>query len=714
MNLAAYIPLAGSLCNVFFALFVCAQAPRALANRVYLLLGTSIAIWNFGSYKLFVVTSHDEALLWGRVVFIGVIFAIAAFVHLSLIIADYRAKWIGALYAFEVFLGIVDCTPYFIRDVVYLGTSGWYSQAGPAFHLLNVPYALSFVSVTILWRKRKRLPPSQRFRLGSIIGAQVLIFALGLNDLLPIVGIRNYPFTGIPVYPYGSLAAVFYGMIVAHSVLHHQLLDMHVTLSRYAAHFIRFAFLFFAATGLLLVVHLATGLFEGPTFLASVAVFLVTSGLTAAFFPRLFGRGGIETWERRILGDRFEYQDQVRNFVAKMMWHDDLTELLDELDEVLTKAFRFGSYQIILRDENTRTFSLVRAFPDESLRVIAELTAQSPVFQYFERSKGEYLTLRESGLRAGGTVLERDAREQVDQFKGEICFPLSSQNEPFGLLLVGPKATGEPVTATDINLLVAVVKSLGLMVNQIRLKTQILQAQELDLLGRMSRGMAHDLNNLLTPVSTLLQLREETGMFDDELLPVAARNVSTMRAYIREALFFSENLRPDIQATSLDLLVRQAVEVARGARQRLVEIVTTLPTNMMADIDGVLIQRLIANLITNAIDASPEGGQVDIVLERLAKTGENRDWLRLRVIDHGEGISRENLGRVLTPYFSTKNRGDENRGFGLGLAICRKIAALHGGNLTIESQLRKGTTVQLDLPSHQIKAVAPPVASQAA
>ena len=234
------------------------------------------------------------------------------------------------------------------------------------------------------------------------------------------------------------------------------------------------------------------------------------------------------------------------------------------------------------------------------------------------------------------------------------------------------------------------------------------------MLGRMSRGMAHDLNNLLTPVSTLLQLREETGIFDDELLPVAARNVSTMRAYIREALFFSENLRPDIQPTHLDVLVRQAVEVARGARQKHVEIVTTLPTETAIEADGILVQRLIANVITNAIDASGEGSQIHIVLERLAKTDESRDWLRLKVIDRGEGISRENLSRVLTPYFSTKNRGDENRGFGLGLAICRKIAALHGGSLAIESQLRKGTTVQLDLPSHQIRAVPPASASQAA
>jgi signal transduction histidine kinase len=240
-----------------------------------------------------------------------------------------------------------------------------------------------------------------------------------------------------------------------------------------------------------------------------------------------------------------------------------------------------------------------------------------------------------------------------------------------------------------------------------------MQAQELDLLGKMSRGMAHDLNNLLTPVWTLLQLTTETGNtepVDDELLPVALRNVKTMRAYIKEALFFSENLRPDIQLGRLDLVVRQAAEVARTSRKKEMEIVTDTPSEVLAEMDEVLIQRLIANLISNAIDASPSGAQIRVQLERLAKSDSGREWLRIRVIDRGEGIPKENLGRILTPYFTTKNRGDETRGFGLGLAICRKIINLHGGQLNIQSQPKKGTTVQIDLPSRQPKPVSAIVA----
>ena len=96
----------------------------------------------------------------------------------------------------------------------------------------------------------------------------------------------------------------------------------------------------------------------------------------------------------------------------------------------------------------------------------------------------------------------------------------------------------------------------------------------------------------------------------------------------------------------------------------------------------------------------------------MPKTEPNRDWHRLQIIDHGEGISAENLQRVFTPYFTTKNTGDGKRGFGLGLAIARKIVHLHGGNLSISSKEKKGTTVQVDLPSklNQGQGVSPPPA----
>jgi signal transduction histidine kinase len=241
-----------------------------------------------------------------------------------------------------------------------------------------------------------------------------------------------------------------------------------------------------------------------------------------------------------------------------------------------------------------------------------------------------------------------------------------------------------------------------------------LLAEELELLGRMSRGMAHDLNNLLVPVSTLLQLcadSEAHRQHIQELLPIAIRNLGTMQAYIREALFFSQHHTPQIAPGRLDLLLHKAVELAEPKlKRRKVEAVINTSEYVTIEMDSVLIQRLISNILSNAIDASPPGSKVFVELQLLARTDQRRDWMRIRVIDHGEGISPDNLKRIASPYFTTKDRGDETRGFGLGLSICRKIAHIHGGTLRIFSEEKKGTIVQVDLPSRHIKTPQPALA----
>jgi signal transduction histidine kinase len=716
MRFGELIPLIGALLNFSLALFVFFQNPRAPVSRVYFLLGLSFAVWNYGTFWMFRVQNAGEALFWARFLQFGVIFIPFALCHLSFLVAQLRLPkgvlWFA--YSFHVLLFLSNFTDFFLAGVRNVGYA-WYSIAGTGFWIFSVVFSLMWVSVAVLLWHRRHLPPLSRRRITPLIYAQAAIALFGCNDALPILGIYYYPYSNYQIYPFGSMAAIFYGLIVGYSVLQYQLLDVRVTLSRSTAKVVRVLFIFLTGLCTQLIFWLGNKeVFTFYTFFAGLGTLMVGAVCAAVLFPRLFGESS-EGVERRILGDTFEYQDQVRKFIEMMTWYSDMNLLLNDLHDLFTRVFQLESYQIILRDETNQLFELVRAHPAQPARPVPELKVQSPSFQYFEWTKSEYLPLDPDDSYTRSAPLARKAREQLAPFNASFCFPLASEGESFGLLLVGKKAR-EQFTANDISLLITLVKSMSLIVNQIRLRTQIQQAQELDLLGKMSRGMAHDLNNLLTPVWTLLQLSHEDGKneFDEELLPVALRNVTTMRAYIKEALFFSENLRPDLQLGRLDLVVRQAADVARASRKKEVDLVAETPDEALVEMDEVLIQRLIANLISNAIDASAPGAPIRVQLERLAKSESDREWLRVRVIDCGEGIPKENLGRILTPYFTTKNRGDENRGFGLGLAICRKIVNLHGGQLNISSQPRKGTTVQFDLPSRHSKPAIPSIVETAA
>ncbi len=719
MNPVQIAALTAAAVNLALALFVFWQNPKAPLHRAYLIWGLGVVLWNASALVMCIERVPEEyALIAAKLLQFAIILAPLGLFSTSLLIAQKPIPRLvfGAFCALHAIFAGSLFTDWFITGVRKI-PHGYWSQPGPLFWAYTASYtALIGSSIVVLYRAQRAVSSLQRTRIRAMFAAIVCIAFAGTNDLFPILNpVANpiYPFTTIPFYPLGSVAACIYMTIVAYSVLQHTLLDVHVTLSRMVAHIIRIGFiLLIGLCQLLLIQALSGGKFTSFHLLCALLVLGVSAILASIFFPRLFG-AGTETVERKLLGDRFEYQDKVRSFIEYMPWYADLDLLLADLHELFLRSFRIASYQIILRDETNRTFGLFRTHPEQPARLLPELQAQSAILRYFDWGKGEYLSLHRHHLRFAAGSIEREASQQLEHFGAQFCFPLTSQSEPFGLLLVGKKISDEPFTATDITLLVSLVKNMSLMVNQIRLKTQILQTQELDLLGRMSRGMAHDLNNLLTPVWTLLQLSGESGQgFDEELLPVALRNIKTMGSYIKEALFFSENLRLDLHLGHLDLVIQHAVDLARASRKKEVEVISVTPGEVLAEMDEVLMQRLIANLISNAIDASRTGTQIHVHLDRLPR-GSEPDWLRLRVVDQGEGIPKENLSRIQTPYFTTKNRGDENRGFGLGLAICRKIVNLHGGNLSVASVVKKGTTVQVDLPSRQRSKTAAPLALSA-
>ncbi|MBU6400003.1 MAG: HAMP domain-containing histidine kinase [Verrucomicrobia bacterium] len=698
------------ICNLGLTLFILSREPRSTINRVYFLWGFAVSLWNFGNYNLFRTHDPATALTWAHVLQAGVILLPITNLHLTLLIAQVRiGLWLPVLYLLHLGLLVSLLAGNFIVGVRDFGFT-YYSVAGPGFWCFLVLYGVSTsATMVMLYHRQLTLPPLHRKRVRSLLLAYTILLAFGTNDLLPILDCDYYPFSHVKIFPIGNIAAVFYVIIVGYSVLQHQLLGLHVTLSKTAAHIVRLLFLFL--TGFVLLALLATLFREQFTplaFFGSLGVLLLSAALASFFFPRLFGRGD-DDFERRILGDRFEYHDKIKGFIKSVQWYTDTNLLLNDLHELLVKTVQVQRYFIILLDEKARVFSLFRSHPESPGAASADLGYDSPIFAWFHESKADYLIVNALYASAASSSLEDKARQQLRPFAADFCLPFFSGEDPFGLLLIGEKTNGELYTPHDLRLLTDLVKSLSLIINQIRLKDQILLAQEMDLLGRMSRGMAHDLNNLLTPVWTYLQLASagvNNREVKEELLPVASRNLEVMRSYVNEALFFSNTLAPKLHLSRLDQAVQQAVELMQPTLKR--KTITAnlhLVADAQAEFDEVLIQRLITNVLSNAIDASPPGSHIHVELLRLARTETSRDWLRLQITDQGEGISPENLKRVFMPYFTTKDRGDLKRGFGLGLAICRKIVHLHGGTLNISSEERRGTSVRVDLPSRHFKPV---------
>jgi len=666
--------------------------------------GVAVTLWNWGAYHLSQNISPADAFFWAKILQVGVIFLPLSMFNLCLVFTKTKVGWIlPVLYIAHALLAASVFLNWYISGVRWLDV-GYWSIPGPGFHVFTLFYTvLTTAIMVILYRKRHDVPPTQKTRLRMLRLTVVGLWIFGSNDMMPIWGLDKYPFTNISFYPVGSLASIFYVVLISYSVLQHQLLDIHVTLSRFAAQLVRLLFMVLVGFALLLVLsRLKPESFSAFSLVASMCVLAVSALLASLFFPQFFGSGS-DALERRILGDRFEYHARVKNFIDTMRTFPEPQFLFQELDELLADTMRVRSYEIILLNDTTRGFVLLHSHPTRSNIDLSDLGIDSPVFKFFQQSKAKSLSCNLVYDAEHESVLQRDARQQLKAFEPEFCFPFFSGEDLVGLMLLGPKSNGDLFTPHDLHLLTDLSSNLGLLLNQIRLQNQLQVVYEQDLMGRMSRGLAHDLNNLLTPVQTLLQLLRESKMNQetiDELLPMGLRNLETVRSYVSEALFFSRSSKIQGKPGLLDETAKEAMALVKAnADTKAITISFQGVQNVTVEMDAVLIKRLLCNLLSNAVDASQPGSKIEISLAALPKTELSRDWYRLKVVDHGEGISPENLRRVFTPYFTTKNTGDGKRGFGLGLAIARNIVHLHGGNLSISSKEKRGTTVQMDLPS---------------
>lgn len=272
---------------------------------------------------------------------------------------------------------------------------------------------------------------------------------------------------------------------------------------------------------------------------------------------------------------------------------------------------------------------------------------------------------------------------------------------PSLVVALGTRRHAWPYTYPEIERLQKAIELMDNILTRARLTTQAALTARMEHLAMMSRGLAHDLKNLITPVSSFLIHTDNhfaAGTPEAEVHSAARRSVRIMTDYVREALFFSERLAPNYAPVDMGKLCKTVKEIT-AARSTRNEVSVSFLQDYSGPLvsDAVLLQRMLGNLVNNAIDASSPGQQVTVSVFAGAP-----GKVRFQVKDEGSGIAPENLSRVFEPYFTTKDFGEDIRGFGLGLTICQKIAHLHGGTISVQSELRRGTTVTVDLPSSPV------------
>jgi signal transduction histidine kinase/DNA-binding response OmpR family regulator len=374
---------------------------------------------------------------------------------------------------------------------------------------------------------------------------------------------------------------------------------------------------------------------------------------------------------------------------------------------------------------------------------LAALRVKNPLLvSKLDLHEGAVLKFADAGIplcKEGQTVYAPDTLKQpsalIERLAGAglrslVAVPLLVENKLFGVLFVA-RLKPDGFGSGDCEFLRMLCEHVALAAHQTRLHTElehaynelrqtqqaVMQQERLKALGQMASGIAHDVNNALSPVVGYadLLLSGEHGLSDNgkkylKHIQTAGEDIAHIIARLRE-FYRRRDDRESLQELNLNALAGQVIDLTRPrwrdipqSRGLTIEVQTDFAPDVpkLAGIESEMREAL-TNLVLNAVDALPGGGKIIIrtVVPRCESSAEVKR-LPLRVVlevsDTGIGMSEETRKHCLEPFFSTKGKS----GTGLGLAMVYGVMERHEGRIEIQSELGKGTTIRLVFPIRNI------------
>jgi PAS domain S-box-containing protein len=243
---------------------------------------------------------------------------------------------------------------------------------------------------------------------------------------------------------------------------------------------------------------------------------------------------------------------------------------------------------------------------------------------------------------------------------------------------------------------------------QKELETRLLHSQRLESIGTLAAGIAHDLNNVLTPMLMVSSALEDKlpDPADRELMGILEAQAKRGAAIVRQLLAFSRNMAQSRVSVDLVLLIREMMEMMRETFPQNIKLALQVPEKLWTvTADPIQLHQVILNLCVNARDAMPEGGTLTVGAQNTeSPEGEpfehpnavHGQMVAITVTDTGHGIPPEIRSRIFDPFFTTKGVG---KGTGLGLSTVYGIVKAHGGAVTFDSEPNRGTRFKVFLPA---------------
>jgi signal transduction histidine kinase len=297
--------------------------------------------------------------------------------------------------------------------------------------------------------------------------------------------------------------------------------------------------------------------------------------------------------------------------------------------------------------------------------------------------------------RSAEELLQTPQAEAVGKPFASLSFTLSTEDTGT-VLEAGNKRYAVILSHSDVVDAAGCVRGRVILIKDVtrlrELEVRHERNQRLIAMGEMAAKLVHEIRNPLCSIELFASMlaKDLTSPAQKDLAQGVTTGIGSLNTILTNMLFFARPNKPSIQSMRLDAVIEESVRLLRPMMDsRNVKLsVRTEACELRGDAE--MLKQVFMNIMMNAIQAMPDGGAIDVNMER------GGDAIVAHVRDTGSGIPRENLERIFDPFFTTKDTGT-----GLGLVIASNIMQANGGFIKVASEAGRGSTFSLHFPLHQ-------------
>lgn len=703
-----------SISTVVIGLFVFFHGPDKPLNRIFLFYNACMAWWGGTNLLMVLAPNATAGLLGDRISLMGIVFIPTAFLHFTLAFIGQIKKRIKLLYfayGMSVLFAMANWTPLMAKSVSPKHFVPFFTDPGPLYPLFLAFFgSIMTLSLIFSWKAYHEAKTQAK---------RVTNFYFLLAAFLATTGGSGNFFAPYDIFlpfliPYGSYGVVIYALMTGYLIVKRRFLDIELIVKKTLV----FTGLFGMAMAVIAIVTEGSKAIVASYFPIPVLVQRAFSIVAALMLYEPTKKFLVKITDRYLFQKKEEVRVILNRLSQNIITILDIEKVGTSILETLKDSLRLESGVILIQDEDGKTYEIMDSFGVQNKY---ERFPKEGLFIRYFLETDKILNLEDAQQKESLPVAIRNT---LDSWGAIICMPLFIHRELIGLLALGRKKSDQEFSQEEMDCFPTVSGQVAIALSNARLYHILMRSQadfaqqaKMAAIGTLSAGISHEIKNPLQVVRgivEMLRFNKKSGLYKDYTKEQYDELISDALVRILDAVNRATGVidrlssfakKPKEIKTEL-FSVEEAMDNSLGMvtyefEQNQITVEKTYAPNLpqvMADRHAI--EEVFFNLLINARHAIVEKG---VVATQVRQRGNE---IEAMIHDTGCGIPKENLEKIFDPFFTTKDTSrnpDDNaiKGSGLGLFLVREIIKRYGGRITLESEVGKGTTFHIFLPTSQ-------------